>query len=295
MTERSKSPKAYAIQISKVWGERFPVDVFLVAKEIGSRQKDHIHKIESIDVPMTAFEGALLYSRKANRWGISYSSQIRESGKIRFTVAHELGHYLLHRHTQRGFTCSGEDMRDFGRRAATSKNIEQEANEFASYLLMPISDYRRQVEGQEINIALLGHCADRYGTSLTASAIKLIEFVDRPFVAVLSQGGVVKWSRSSDAAFKLGCFLTKGTTIPADSLTMRCHLMGLGASNSLSAFSESSAWFKSASVHESAVPQPHYGCVFTLLECIGIGTIGRTLDDQAYAIDSYDHFSSYSR
>lgn len=41
---------------------------------------------------------------------------------------------------------------------------KMDANQFASYLLMPIDDFPRQIAGQAINLDLLARCADRYGS-----------------------------------------------------------------------------------------------------------------------------------
>jgi len=296
MTEERKSPRRYAIALSKAWGDRFPVDVRQIAMEISSKSQDPISRIAALPIPIDDFEGALLRRGGGRKWGIAYSEFIREPGKINFTIAHEFGHYELHRDQEGQKLCSEDDLRDFARASGGIQNIEQEANEFASYLLMPKDDYRRQVDGQAINVALLAHCADRYGTSLAASAIKLIDFIDRPIVVVVSKGGVVQWSRSSDAALELGCFLKKGTLVPPDSLTMRCHVTGLAANKPTGADTESRTWFKSTAARESAIAQPHYGTVFTLLECVDARPTGpRFDDDEEKVIDAFDHFTSYSR
>jgi hypothetical protein len=41
-----------------------------------------------------------------------------------------------------------------------------------------MDDFRRQVVGQQISLELLGHCAERYGVSLTAAILKWLEFTD---------------------------------------------------------------------------------------------------------------------
>ena len=295
MPEKRNSPKAHAITLSKAWGSRFPVDVRQIALEISSRRKDPIAKIEALPIPVDEFEGALLRKKSGGRWGIMYSGFIREAGKINFTIAHELGHYELHRETEGSTVCSEDDMRDFARGEAV--NIEQEANQFASYLLMPIDDYRRQVDGYPINLQLLTHCAERYATSLTASAIKLIEFLDRPVVVVVSKAGIVTWSRSSDAALKLGCFLRKGAVVPENSPTAQCGQLGAVANNTAGVASISKTWFESSAVRESALAQPHYGTVFTVLECAGGIAASRgpqVGSDEDPVRDAFDHFTSFS-
>lgn len=57
------------------------------------------------------------------------------------------------------------------------KDIEGQADLFASYLLMPLDDYRKQVTGT-VDLDLLGHCADRYGVSLTAAILKWLQYTE---------------------------------------------------------------------------------------------------------------------
>jgi hypothetical protein len=57
---------------------------------------------------------------------------------------------------------------------------------------------------------------------------------------------------------------------------------------------ERSSWFGGVSVHESAVAQPHYGSVFSLLQCWG-STYGPGHDEEEPVEDSFDRFNSYSR
>ena len=50
--------------------------------------------------------------------------------------------------------------------------IEAEANTFASYLLMPLDDFREQIKGRIIDIDVMTELADRYAVSLTPTATK---------------------------------------------------------------------------------------------------------------------------
>ena len=94
----------------------------------------------------------------------------------RFTIAHELGHLLLHDHGQvyvdRGF-------RVRLRSGLSGKGIdpeEMEANRFAAELLMPIDFLRADLKEREFDLAddkQLRALAKRYGVSTQALAIRL--------------------------------------------------------------------------------------------------------------------------
>ena len=50
--------------------------------------------------------------------------------------------------------------------------VEAQANKFASFLLMPLDDFRQQISGQKIEMELLRHLSDRYEVSITAAILK---------------------------------------------------------------------------------------------------------------------------
>ena len=75
--------------------DRFPVDVQALAREVSRNNVDPIRKIVGGDLP--GFEGMLRPHRKRPEWHIVYNDDKRYRGRVRFTIAHEFGHYQLHR------------------------------------------------------------------------------------------------------------------------------------------------------------------------------------------------------
>ena len=61
--------------------------------------------------------------------------------RYRFTMAHELGHYILHSHLfkEQGIVSVGESEETLSISINDSRRIEYQANLFASYLLMPMA------------------------------------------------------------------------------------------------------------------------------------------------------------
>lgn len=157
----------------------FPVDPLAIAQEFGIQ----VHE----DDLGTGIEGAMLSSGK--RSAIVINSRIRESGRRSFTAAHELGHYSLHRDRSE-LRCSFEDLVDTAPHPA---NIEQEANEFAMTLLMPMDDIREQAGTSVPTIAMVKRLAARYGTSLTATALRLRESSPKSFALAYVTSGQVRW------------------------------------------------------------------------------------------------------
>ena len=213
MTDHKK-PMAEANRISGMLNavlgpDRFPVKVDELAVEF-SRQcfpDSPIDKVEGAD--LEDFDGLLKANKSRSKWLILYNSAVSSEGRKRFTIAHEFGHYLLHRHQQTEFSCGDEDIE-----SGDSRDIEAEADLFSSTLLMPLDDFRRQVDGQAISFDLLGHCADRYGVSLTAAALRWIEIAPKRAVLVASRDDHMLWAKSNEAAFKSGAYFpTRKNTI----------------------------------------------------------------------------------
>ena len=93
--------------------------------------KDPIVEVEAADI--RNFEGGLFFVEERNGWVLLYNQSLQSAGRIRFTKAHELGHYLLHRKNQDSFECTQADMVRWGPK---EKVMEYQADEFASNLLI---------------------------------------------------------------------------------------------------------------------------------------------------------------
>jgi len=93
--------------------------------------------------------------------------------------------------------------------------LESDADTFASFLLMPLDDFRKQVAGTPISFDVLSHCANRYGVSLTAAALKWIEIAPLRAILVASRDDHLLWARSNTGALRSGrYFATRKRTIP---------------------------------------------------------------------------------
>lgn len=225
-------PMAAANQISHMLNivlgqDRFPVNIENVAQEY-SRQcfaDSPIDRVHGED--LDGLEGMLTANKARSKWMILYNSAVRSEGRKRFTIAHEFGHYILHRHGQDRFECGDDDIETSG---GTERNIETEADKFASTLLMPLDDFRKQVDGESVSFDLLSHCAERYGVSLTATALRWMEISQGRAILVASRDDYMLWSKSNEAAFRSGAYFpTRKNTIelPHNALAHSNNLLGL--------------------------------------------------------------------
>lgn len=160
--------------------EWFPVKPLAIAQQL---------QIRVLHEDLGALEGAMLCAGKKS--AIVINTRIQDEGRRNFTAGHELGHYSLHK-DRKELRCSAEDLLDV---AAHPANIEQEANEFAMTLLMPADDVRMQVTSAPLSIGRIAQIAARYGTSLTATALRVREIADRSAAIAIAfeQHGLLKW------------------------------------------------------------------------------------------------------
>lgn len=181
---------------------RFPVDVVTLAKGAAEifHWDDPITNVESANIK--SFEGALFANDTRSKWMLLYNQTLKSPGRIRFTQAHELGHYLLHRQDRIDFRCATQDMVSLTEQEAS---MEAQANAFAATLLMPLDDFRQSTQ-DGANFDVLADCADRYGVSLTAAALRWIEHTEHCAVLVSHTDGFINWSISSRSALTGGAF-----------------------------------------------------------------------------------------
>lgn len=114
-----------------------PLDVEKLADKLG---------IRVIRVPMDSdISGNLKYDLENEQW-IMCVNALHHDTRQRFTIAHEIGHYILHRKDKIEFT-----DKVFFRDGAIDV-YEHEANRFASNILMPEADFIHYVRYVSDNI-----------------------------------------------------------------------------------------------------------------------------------------------
>ncbi|WP_131111620.1 ImmA/IrrE family metallo-endopeptidase [Sulfuricystis thermophila] len=146
-----------------------------------------------------AFEGLLARDPDDPEvWGIAYNGTVSRE-RQRFTIAHELGHFVLHRDRQPRFHCDKESVHSGHE---TMRRIEREADDFASNLLMPGDRLREWVSDQRIDLHVLSAIAQRFEVSFEALCIRFIKFTSQRSILVYWDNGYVKYEWRSSSAVK---------------------------------------------------------------------------------------------
>jgi len=111
-------------------------------------------------------------------------------GRERFSIAHEIGHWHLHR--GRSFQCRADDA-DLN--LASDRVVEKEADTFAAHLLMPQPIFLPLVKQiGNPNFKQLGDLAASFETSLMATALRLVNVNTLPVIVASYTKGGRRWS-----------------------------------------------------------------------------------------------------
>ncbi len=115
--------------------------------------------------------------------------------RMRFSLAHELGHWNYHR--GRSFACRVDDLVDG---YSTKPTEEREADGYAAELLMPSYMFKPLARAiKRPTFEGVQDLADQFRTSLTATAIRLVDINAWPLLLVChSAQGRVWFNRSKD-------------------------------------------------------------------------------------------------
>jgi len=139
------------------------------------------------------FEGALITDINKMSGAILYKRGARDERR-RFTISHELGHYLNPWHVPigDGFKCSAADMRAADTSGATGRpKWEAEANAFAAEFLMPSGLFKgllRKV--RSINLEAIEKLAGQFHVSKISCARRVLGFDQEDCAFVLSKDGI---------------------------------------------------------------------------------------------------------
>jgi len=111
-------------------------------------------------------------------------------GRERFSVAHELGHWHLHR--GRSFRCRVDDP---SANLSSERTLEKEADSFAAHLLMPRSLFTPMVASfGKPTFQQLTHVAGIFETSIMATALRLVNINTLPVIVACYDSEGRRWA-----------------------------------------------------------------------------------------------------
>jgi hypothetical protein len=208
-----------------------------------------------------SYEGALLRIKGVPRGCVVINSAIRENSRRRFTLAHEIGHFLLPDQQELSSPCAKDAIESWDEQLV---NPELEANRFAAELLIPSTSLAPFLR-VEPSFESVRQIAEQCETSLTASTFQLITLTSFRAAVVWSHRNRVRWYKSSGEFVR---WIRKGelseATYAFDWFKKKTAVNGFQAV-------PASAWLfekglkEDAKVWEHSVGLPNYDAVLTLL------------------------------
>lgn len=169
-------------------------DAELLLQEIGISEPDEI------DLEVIAWHvGAIIKERTldgcearivgVNDKAIITVNSLSQFERNRFSVGHEIGHWNKHR--GKTLICRKEEI---GNAKKDSKLIEQEADSFASNLLLPNYILKRYLEShKKLTLETVKNIKEIFQTSLSATAIALVERGKWPAMLICNGKHGRKW------------------------------------------------------------------------------------------------------
>ena len=200
--------------------------------------------------------------RKGQQGIIRVNDRIQNPRRRRFTIGHELGHWKCHFNQSQGWICSTGDIHAYRGSAA-----EVEANAFAAELLIPKQMLCAYLAGRDLSFAQVCDVAEHFDTTLTSTAVRLVEESKDPCCVIFSQDDCVKWHRCSGTGF--GFWLPRNFSLDMESRAYNCQIEPSDSSGPRKV--PLSAWIKGrnpesfSEIWEESVLLPEYRTVVTLL------------------------------
>jgi Zn-dependent peptidase ImmA (M78 family) len=195
---------AAAVDLWKLYGFTNPTE--LVLEELAFARG-----IVVLDGRLDSAAARLVRSGEAGL--IRISDRIREPGRRRFAIAHELGHWELHKKQSHLLACTDEDL--LARYGASP--LEVEASVFAGALLMPEHLFLNRVNERRPTKPIIDDLCKFFGTTLTATALRYVETSSDYYVFVLSEKSRIRWWRASDSFGEHKLWIENKTPVPRNS------------------------------------------------------------------------------
>ena len=188
--------------------------------------------------------------------------------RMRFTFAHELGHYFIDEH--RNALKKGKSLHTSFYKLQRKNIVELEADFFASCLLMPEVRFKELATSKKFDFSLVELLKNSFQTSISATLFRMIELDTYPFMVVVSEANRIKYHwRTEDFPYKY--FVEHGTgKLPV--LTAAGDFFNHGEEYADTEEVEVSGWFNSykddyrgITLYEKYIYQTSLGRVISIL------------------------------
>ncbi|PZO29127.1 MAG: hypothetical protein DCF13_07195 [Flavobacteriaceae bacterium] len=144
------------------------------------------------------FDGMTIYENEKFYIHINIDNGNRvDSARGRFTLAHELGHYIIDTHRV-GLMMGLLEPHHSTTNQKQFYEIEREADYFASCLLMPEERFKKDIYKKKFCFDLINSLSKQYNVSITACAFRFAQIGTHPIMIIYAESGIIKWIYNSD-------------------------------------------------------------------------------------------------
>lgn len=149
-----------------------------------------------------SFDGVLEHSDGLFHIYLNNKSTLQpHNPRLRFSFAHELGHYFIDEH--RNALMRGISLHKSYNHYLQRNIVEKEADYFASNLLMPTDRFFKAVFRKKFSFNIIKSLSEEYGVSITACAFRFSDIGNHPILIVYAENNIIRWTKySCDFPFK---------------------------------------------------------------------------------------------
>lgn len=180
----------------------------------------HLDIISITELSSDGFEAALITDEHKAEGAIVHAPG-RHLFRTRFSIAHELGHFLIPSHrppANEPLGCSIENLRHAETKSkGKCQRMEAEANKFAARLLMPPKRVRLSILKSDDDLQSIVAMARQFGVSKEAMARNWVEQHSEPVAIIITrQSKIARFYRGEDFPW-LACRV--GESVPFGSIS----------------------------------------------------------------------------
>ncbi|MDA5457569.1 helix-turn-helix domain-containing protein [Weissella confusa] len=179
------NPHQAALGLRSIWGiGDAPISDVVALMEV------HGFAIADISIKSEKIDAISGYAGDGKRYVVLYDSSFASYFRLQFSIAHELGHWILHSNTYDPYDLNSLEY----------KEMEKEANDFASEFLMPADSFGVEAESySKSDIVEIISLKKRWEVSLGAIIYRMRELgiiSDVKYVALQKQISYKGWRKN---------------------------------------------------------------------------------------------------
>lgn len=248
MARQTRLKRACQAAEEIVAGQTAPIDPLVIAASEGRS----LLRVQGDDFG-EAFEGELKYHHSHRCFVMLYNTKLDENSlgshhpRTRFSIGHELGHYFLDKH--RTYLMGGGEPHQSQSEFKADDIVEQEADAFATGLLMPSALARPLVNEDNLSITSIRELASVFDLSLVSTSLRAVQLSDFPCAAVGIRQGKVCWCFCSKSLIDAGFYPPEKRAPKSNSALEASNAFDAGDSVTESCSSYTKHWFRTYDRH----------------------------------------------